>query len=94
MGKSVAEYSPTNGSGYLDWCEAFAPVADASISDCDAGDTMSDDIVFSMPSSSIVRGLVKNERMRYGPSLGRSTFKCKSFGSPSEAVTANGGCSM
>lgn len=69
LGIPVAEYSPGSPSGYSVWCEALAPVADASISAYVASDAWSYDIVFGMPSSSIFTVSVVHERLWYELSL-------------------------
>lgn len=52
MGKSVEDNSPSSPFGYSDWCEAFELFADVSISDCDASDVRSDNIVLGILCSS------------------------------------------
>lgn len=62
FGKFVAEYSPGSLSGYSNWWEAVAPVADLSISDCGASNARSSEIEFCMTSSSVVLVSVMYEK--------------------------------
>lgn len=75
MGKSVSGSSSSSCFVYLDWCEAFASVANWSISDCRASDAWSEDILFAIPSSWIFTVSVVEERMKYGLSLFGCNFE-------------------
>lgn len=75
MGKSVVARSAGKTSGYSDCCEVLRLVSGAPFFDCSVSDAPSEDIVISLPPSSITMGSVIHERMWNGPPVCGSTFK-------------------
>lgn len=86
MGKSVADCYPGRPSGKRDWCEALAPVVDAFISDSNASNAWSEDIVFGMPFLSICSDSVVDERTWYGLNFCRSSLEYSSVAGQLAAI--------
>lgn len=75
MGKFVAGCSRGSHSDYLDCCEALAPVAEASIPNCRPVNAWSDEIVFGLPSWTIVTVSVVDAITLYGPTWDMGNFE-------------------
>lgn len=89
MGESVAECPPDGPCAPSAWRSGLEFVADAHVSDFNANNARSDDIVLGMPPSPIVTVSVVVERTQYGASMSGSNFEYDSGASQSVGVTAD-----